>query len=142
MFVFVILLAMLFSITSFNCNDDEKPSVEKQAAINSARHWVTLIDSGRYEQSWQIATDKFRQELTARQWRIGLEQIREPYGRVKSRNIKSTKHLENGANGAYQKNLVVEFKTFFENEQSATEFITVMLGKDGAWRVSAYYLDR
>jgi len=137
-----IFLTLLIGIAFLNCDNTEKFSPEKEAAINSARHWIALIDSGRYEQSWQIASAAFKADVTQRQWRIGLEQIRAPYGRVKSRNIKATKPLEDRAGGARQKKLVVEFTTFFENQFAASEFVTVLLENDAIWRVSAYYLDR
>ena len=133
---------ILISIVLLGCSDNEKVSPEKKAAVNSALHWVALIDSGRYEESWQVAFASFKEDVTQRQWRIGLEQIREPYGMVMSRKIKETKNLASKQSRSPQKNLVVEFTTQFENQQVATEFVTVLLDNDGRWRVSAYYLDR
>jgi hypothetical protein len=124
------------------CGDSIEKAPERGAAVNSALHWVALIDSGKYDESWQIANPSFKEDVTQRQWRIGLEQIRAPYGMVRSRKIKETKSLSTKPDVMPKKNLVVEFTTQFEDEQTATEFVTVIPDNDGTWRVSAYYLDR
>ncbi len=137
-----ISLALSISIFLSGCRDNPKDWPEKEAAINTALHWVTLIDSGRYDESWQIAHSSFKQDVTERQWRIGLEQIRMPYGKVKSRIIKEAKSLSTKPGATSKKNLVVELTTQFENHQTATEFVTVIPDNEGTWHVSAYYLDR
>ena len=139
---YTISLALSICIFLSGCGDSEEKSPEKKAAINSALHWVTLIDSGRYDESWQISHTSFKKDVTQRQWRIGLEQIRAPYGRVRSRKIKETKSLSAKPGVMPKKNLVVEFTTLFEDHQTATEFVTVIPDNEGTWLVSAYYLDR
>jgi hypothetical protein len=137
-------ISLTLSVCIFlsGCGDNERKSPEKEAAINSALHWVTLIDSGGYDESWQIAHPSFKEDVTQQQWRIGLEQIRAPYGMVRSRKVKETKSLSAKPGVMPKKNLVVEFATQFEDHQTAAEFVTVIPDDEGIWRVSAYYLDR
>lgn len=50
----------------------------------------------------------------------------------------SSKMKEAGApDGEY---VVIQFSASFANKKSALETITPMLGKDGKWRVSGYYM--
>jgi hypothetical protein len=135
-------LVLLFSVAFLRCDSNtEKISPEEEAAINSARYWIALIDSGQFDQSWQIATAEFKANVTQRQWRIGLEQIRVPYGRVKSHKIKSSRLSQRVTKGQRQKKCVVEFTTLFENQDTTTEFVTLLLD-DTKWNVSAYYFNR
>ena len=66
--------------------------------------------------------------------------IRAPLGAVKSRQLKSTqftKTLPGAPDGDY---VVVQFETRFENKAAAIETVVPLLEKDGAWRVSGYFI--
>ena len=63
---------------------------------------------------------------------------RKPLGNLISRETKNTIYktsLKGAPKGQY---VIVHFKTSFENEKSALEKLTLMLDKDGNWRVSGY----
>jgi hypothetical protein len=65
---------------------------------------------------------------------------RDPLGKLQSRKLKSatyTKSLPGAPDGEY---VVIRYDASFERQQSAVETISPMLDKDGAWRVSGYYI--
>jgi hypothetical protein len=65
---------------------------------------------------------------------------RNPLGKTLSRKLKSASHtktLPGAPDGEY---VVIQYDTRFEHKQSATETITPMLGTDGTWRVSGYFI--
>jgi hypothetical protein len=116
-------------------------SLEKQnAAIAAAQEWLALIDAGRYAQSWQASAAYFRNAVGRDQWGQLLKASRQPLGELVSRRVKSatyTTTLPGAPDGEY---VVVQFETSFKNKGSAIETVTPMLEKNGAWRVSGYYI--
>jgi hypothetical protein len=115
-------------------------SEKETAAITAAKEWLALVDSSHYGQSWEQAADYFRTAVTKREFRDSLKAVRNPLGRVRSREIQSAvpkSSLPGAPDGDY---VVIQFETSFENKASAVETVTPMLEKDGRWRVSGYYI--
>jgi hypothetical protein len=115
------------------------PDKEK-AAITAAEQWLSLVDSGSYQQSWSKAAAYFRNAITEEKWVQSLRAVRTPLGRLISRKVKSAAYktsLPGAPDGEY---VVIQFETSFENKKSAIETVTPMLEKDGTWRVSGYYI--
>ncbi len=113
--------------------------VEKQA-IESSLAWLDLLDREQYEESWETASDYFKNVISKEEWVRSLTGVRKPLGKVISRTIKTkeyTKTLPGAPDGEY---VVIQYETSFENKTSAIETVTPMLAKDGEWRVSGYYI--
>ena len=66
--------------------------------------------------------------------------FRTPLGSVISRTLKSQQYLTTLPGAPDGEYVVIQFDTSFTNKASALETITPMLDKDGAWRVSGYYI--
>jgi hypothetical protein len=112
----------------------------EQLAQQSAESWLALVDSGKYVESWEQASQLFKAALTKEQWQSALRASRDPLGKVLSRNLKSavfTKTLPGAPDGEY---VVIHYDSSFEHKQAAVETITPMLEKDGKWKVSGYYI--
>jgi len=133
----LVLLAIIATAISLNCDQSQKHfSPEEKAAINSAINWLQLMDEGLFRQSWQIASQSFKEDVTEKRWAIGMEYMRAPYGGVVSRRVIST-----GPGGPDYKQIVALFQTTFEDQNTVNEFVTLQL-VDSVWQVSTYYLDR
>lgn len=112
----------------------------EQLAQKSAEAWLALVDSGKYAESWDEAAQFFKAAVGKDEWQSMLHKVRDPLGKMLSRNLKSatyTKTLPGAPDGEY---VVIEYNTSFEHKQSAVETITPMLDKDGTWRVSGYFI--
>jgi hypothetical protein len=69
-----------------------------------------------------------------------MQAFRKPLGKTISRKLKNKIYatsLPGAPDGEY---VVIQYETTFENKKSAIETITLMLDKDGKWRVSGYYI--
>ena len=111
-----------------------------QLAQQSAETWLALVDSGKYAESWQEASQLFKAHVTKEQWQSALRASRDPLGKMLSRKLKSatyTKTLPGAPDGEY---VVIQYDSSFEHKQSAVETITPMLDKDGQWRISGYFI--
>jgi len=114
--------------------------VKEKNAIQAASNWLSLVDKGRYEQSWNQAANSFKGAVSQQQWQQAMQSVRKPLGKKLSRKIKSQQYatsLPGVPDGEY---VVIEFNTSFANKKSAIETVTPMLDKDGKWRVSGYYI--
>ena len=113
---------------------------DEQAATDAAGNWLALVDQGEYAKSWESAAEYFRGNVTKDQWGRLLTGARKPLGEVTSRRVKATHYstsLPGAPDGEY---VVVRFETAFENKRSAIETVTPMKEKNGAWRVSGYFI--
>ena len=130
------VLALLLGI----CSAVQAQQKAEQLAQQSSDAWLALVDSGKYADSWQEASQLFKAAVTREQWQSALRGSRDPLGKVLSRKLKSatyTKTLPGAPDGEY---VVIQYESSFEHKQSAVETVTPMLDKDGKWRVSGYYI--
>jgi len=108
------------------------------AAQTAAEKWLTLVDAGKSDESWQAMSAPFKKEVSKRKWKSTIEEIRQPLGKRAARKLKSTeytKHLAGAPEGEY---VVVKFDSAFAGKPLAVETVTLVLGDDLVWRPSSY----
>jgi hypothetical protein len=135
---FVVSVSLLL-LAAFGVRAEAQQKPE-QLAEQSAGSWLALVDSGKYDESWQQAAQIFKAAVTQDQWRNAVQASRDPLGKLLSRKLKSATYattLPGAPDGDY---VVIKYETSFENKKTAVETITPMLDKDGNWRVSGYYI--
>jgi hypothetical protein len=131
-FVFTLLLGI--------CSAVHAQQKAEQLAQQSSDAWLSLVDSGKYADSWQEASQFFKAAVTKEQWQNALRGSRDPLGKVLSRKLKSATYkttLPGAPDGEY---VVIQYDSSFEHKQSAVETVTPVLDKDGKWRVSGYFI--
>ena len=111
----------------------------KEDAEASAKTWVALIDSQKYEESWTEASSFFRAAVKQQDWAQQVKNVRGGMGSLTTRKpLKTTmaKSLPGAPDGEYA---VVQFDTAFKNKAKAVETITMML-EDGKWKAAGYFI--
>lgn len=140
-FMTIIFVGLLLAAcTQEGTEDTPKHAGEEQAALQSANKWLTLVDEGKYRESWNEAASLFKNALPKDKWIETLGGIRPPLGKVLQRNVKTKDYktsLHGAPDGEY---VVIQFQTRFEYKASAIETVTPSKEKDGSWRVSGYYI--
>ena len=132
----LIVIGMIFSSIAALAADSKKLA----SALLAANRWLVLVDKKKYGESWKEAADLFRSTVQYDLWVASLKALREPLGKLISRTVKTEVYktsLPGAPDGQY---VVIEFKSSFEHKKTAVETVTPMLGKDGVWRVSGYYI--
>jgi hypothetical protein len=125
-------------LVGLSASADDSDSVA-QAQV-AARSWLALTDSAKYGQSWDEAASLFKGAVTKADWQKAVKSVRSPLGAMKTRKVKSatfTRTLPGAPDGEY---VVIQFESQFENKAAAIETVTPMHDKDGAWRVSGYFI--
>jgi DNA-binding CsgD family transcriptional regulator len=131
------LVLGLLALTAWSQSDTPPSSAPassqataSSAVADTARQWLTLIDQGRWDESYQATGASFRKNNTAKVWADVSEQVRVPLGAVVSRTFLSHQNLPAPPHG-YE---VVKFRTRFANKAEAIETVTLDR-EEGRWRV-------
>lgn len=137
LFTFPVLISFVF----IACNQKPSPTrLKEEAAIAAAESWLKVVDAGQYDQSWDDAAKVFQGAVTKSDWVRMLQGIRAPLGALVSRSVESghyTTSVPGAPDGEY---VVIRFETSFEHKKEAVETVTPSLDKDGAWKVSGYFI--
>jgi len=108
----------------------------------AAESWLSLVDSGKYGESWDEAAAFFRAKVTKPQWEEMLGTVRTPLGKANSRKLASAQKATNLPNAPKGDYVIIQYSTSFLNLPSAIEAVVPMLDKDGKWRVSGYFVKK
>jgi hypothetical protein len=114
----------------------------KRAPTDAAAQWLALVDSGQYAESWFQASSFFRGTMSKEQWKDALDKVRAPLGKVESRQLKSATYTTKVPNAPAGEYVIIQNDTNFERVPRMVETITLMLEKDGKWKVSGYFIKR
>ena len=132
----VFALTLVLAVAVARVEASEVPA----AAKNSTLSWLSLTDSGQYEESWNAAASLFQAAISSSDWTQSLTAARTPLGQLKSRDTLSatfSRTLPGAPDGEY---VVFQFSTSFQNKASAVETVTAMKDADDAWRVAGYFI--
>ncbi len=136
----IVLSLIVISLTLSASLVFAQDTAKENAALKAAKTWLSLVDAGKYAQSWQEAAAYFRNAVTREHWVQSLQGARQPLGSVISRKVSEkmyTTYLPGAPDGQY---VVIQYESSFANKKTAIETVTPMLDKDGTWRVSGYYI--
>jgi hypothetical protein len=105
--------------------------------LSVSKNWVSEIDDGRYEQSYDEGCDAMRLKVTEERWEQILKALRNPWGNVVDRT--QTKHVykPNGFEGTSGEFLVITYDTNFKKMPGVTE-VVVLKWEDGKWHPAGY----
>jgi hypothetical protein len=112
----------------------------KQEAQQAAESWLSLVDAGKYDDSWSTASSLFRKAVSQEQWRSAVQAVRDPLGTVKTRALKSATYSTSRPGAPDGEYVAIQYQTTFEHKQFAIETVTPLHEADGHWRVSGYYV--
>ena len=109
------------------------------ADLNAATEWINLIDSRRWDDSWNAAGTIFKSRMPKAKWIATIRPVREPLGVVSSRsvtNVTQATSLPGVPDGQYE---VVQYETTFARKKDATETV-VLSHEESGWKVDGYFI--
>jgi hypothetical protein len=112
----------------------------EELAQKSAEMWLAKVDAGKYAESWQDAAQLFKDRISKGQWQTTAHAVRAPLGKLQSRKLKSITSKTSLPGAPDAQYVILQYDSSFEHKKSAVETVTVMLDKDGAWRISGYFI--
>lgn len=121
-------------------NADKKLEGDVQASGIAAQAWLTIADQGKYDQSYEAASNLTHDRISKKDWIKILDKTRKPHGAVNSRSIldiRTAKDPKGLPAGDY---MVYFYNTSFANKKLAYELLTLYL-ENGQWKVVTYQVD-
>ncbi len=135
------LVLALGSVAVVGCAPPrESHPVAEKAAIRAAEAWLALMDTGDYEQTWEQAAEYLKTMATKDEWLQRLSAVRKIMGKKISRTIRSQQYTTSFPGAPDGEYVVIRYDTVFENKKAAVETVTPMVGTDGKWHVSGYFI--
>ncbi|MDJ0909621.1 MAG: DUF4019 domain-containing protein [Woeseiaceae bacterium] len=129
------MTGLLLSLVAACASNEVEPGDSPQSA---AEAFLSLIDKGDYEGSWNQSSAWLRSMTDADQWAEHAGSYRQPLGDVLNREVTSIEiqeSLEDMPAGQYA---FVTFSSSLADGRNVTEMIGLMLDDDAAWRVIGY----
>jgi hypothetical protein len=113
--------------------------VDYKKAEAMIKHWLSLVDKGKYAESFAAASESFRKNLSAEKWAANHPKMLAETGPVDSRGeISSFTTKEKANNQTLPSSYQVEFKTKFK-KKSGTEHLEIVK-ENGEWKVADYLI--
>lgn len=109
---------------------------EAAAAARAAEAFLTLIDEGRWAESYAATGAAFRRLNTLAVWTEVSERVRPPLGAVLTRDLAGNEYVPAPPEG-YR---LVKFRSTYANGTQQTESIS-LAWEDGAWKVTGIVFD-
>jgi len=138
--VFLAVIALVIIIYPSLSRKPDQQRIE--ASTIAATHFLELVDSGQYEQSWEACAAYLKNEVSQQDWVTRLSAVRSVSGKLLDRKQKDyvyTKDAGQGVpNGEY---MVYHFDSKFQDKDHLSETLTVMLELDNTWRIAGYFIE-
>jgi hypothetical protein len=137
-YVLWLLLAFVPSRLASQATVDTAAAI--QAAAQATDAWLTLVDDGKFGQSWDEAASSFRQAVTRAVWEQSVLSARgplEPFGARQRSTARYTTQLPNAPPGQY---VLFQFQTSVAGGRRVVETVVPVLDGERGWRVSGYFV--
>ena len=139
--IFLLLIALgIIFYPSFSRRPDQQ---RVDTSTVAATHFLELVDSGQYEQSWDVCGDYLKNEFSKEEWVKQLSAVRSVAGKLLERKAKNyiyTKDsVEAKANIPAGEYMEYFFDSKFQNKDHLSETITLKLEPDNTWRVVGFF---
>ena len=139
---FILLANALISGGTMQDRPAATPEEERKvsAASTVATAWLGRVDCGEYGESWEDSASFFREHVSRDDWISTMVSVRQPFGRLISRDVRATRYTTNLPRAPKGEYVIIQFGTSFAEKRRCVETVTPMLDVDGMWRVSGYYI--
>ena len=111
-----------------------KAEVDKLAVTD----WLTVIDNGQYQQSWQASSDYLQSQVSEKIWTSSLSSARSQFGAIVSRQLIDSRVVSDLPKVPAGNYAVMVYRATF-SEGTAIETVTFMQ-TDDEWKAAGYYI--
>ena len=119
------------------------PTVAQAAPGDSpssvAQAWLSLVDAGKYDASWDTASAFFQSKATKEQWAAIITPVRDGVGALISRGPGQATPTDSMPGAPFAHYLVIRYTSKFAFKDHAVETLILMF-HDGEWKVAGYFV--
>ncbi|MCK4502287.1 MAG: DUF4019 domain-containing protein [Desulfuromonadales bacterium] len=118
----------------------EKPDTEKaEKATVVAMEFLQLIDTEKYAESWQMAADMMKEQVTEKDWVEKLANARTLSGKLVERVEESVSYSTSAKDSPEGEYIALTFASKYQKAANVSEYVTVMV-EAGHWKVAGYFI--
>lgn len=110
------------------------------AAQPAAADWLALVDQGRYDESYDQASQSFKVAVGRAEWAAKAAAARARAGKLLARKVSRATETRNPPNAARGDYVFIVYNSSFANLKSAIETVVTVHDRDGKWRVVNYMI--
>jgi hypothetical protein len=132
-----VTMAVTMLVCSFAFAQEDSRIAEAKAVSG---RWLELADAGNYGATWDQAASAFQAAVTRPDWESTARSLHAAFGKAKSRTVKSATYSSSLPGAPAGDYVVIQYLTQLEGGRTAVETVTPQRDKDGAWKVSGYYI--
>ena len=111
----------------------------RRLAKQEATQWLSIVDSGKYDESWTEAGVVLQSNINEAKWHQALGNMHSAFGSVVSRRLTSEQYFKDPPNSPPGVYINIIYDTAFEKRSPMNE--TVMLELEGGrWKVTGYFI--
>src|SRR6476620_10167967 len=116
-FIAVLVAIVAYCLATISA-DETGSETEAQKA---AEEFLSVIDAGRFGESWNMTGGYMQRGVSAEMWQRKLESMRKPLGAVVSRKLKSSTLEKTTLQVPGTEYFKLQFETSFKNKERAVE---------------------
>ena len=117
-------------------NSDSDKVIE--SALKAAEDWMLLWDSGKYQESYNTLSTFSKKTFDDKKWFAYWTTARKPFGKLKLRKIFQIQLVKSLSGIPDRSGAILRYISSFENQEDIFETFSLILEKDGTWRVASY----
>ena len=138
--VFAFAINLLLSVTVLvQPVRADQASDAKTSAAAAAESWLTIVDNGHHDTSWENRALVVKRRDTSEEWQNMSKQVRSPLGKCLRRKlVSSSYHSEPPEKGGEY--VILRYEGSFENLKTAFEQVTFIKDPDGTWKAPGYMI--
>ena len=125
-----LVLSLLLAVVGCGSGDED-------VAVEASDQWLSLLDNGDYQASWQQSAALFRKGVSAEDFAKQIGGAREQAGKLVSRKLRSAQAAQQLPNVPRGRYVVIQYDSVFQNQPAAVETVTEKF-EGGQWRVVGY----
>jgi len=136
-FIVLLLATVAFCPAVISADKSESETEAKKAT----EEFLSVIDAGRFGESWNMAGTYMQRAISAELWQRKLETMRKPLGELIWRKLKSSKLEKTTLEVPGPEYFKLQFETSFKNREHAIETVSAAKQADGTQKVIGYYIE-
>ncbi|MCK5843894.1 MAG: DUF4019 domain-containing protein, partial [Victivallales bacterium] len=118
----------------------EKYLERKRKALEATKSWLALLDFAKFADTWKTADDYFKTRVSKKQWTAQMPALAGKLGEMGSRKLRSVMFTDKLPGLPGRVAFILRYSTSYERKPQSVETVVPILGIDGKWRVSGYFI--
>lgn len=121
---------------------NSKPTIDADKTVEAARKatedWMVLWDSGKYKESYAELSSHTKKTVDEKTFSTYWMTVRKPFGKLKLRKILQIQLIKSLPGISDSSGAILRYLSSFEKQEDIFETFSLILEKDGVWRVAIY----